>query len=235
MAADKLVAALKAVDWNDHVKQFCSQPAATAAMAANNLRLAVWATQFEAIDSPNPALCFVREMQMAGHLVAVNTALACYKAAAGSLRTIVETALYYTYFRNHEKELATLVRSDRWYISKDEILDYHKLHTPDFQDSQQKLGVVAKLNPWYSKISSIIHGEMPGVWITHKAVAEMKPHAATQAEVLAEFDNCVQIVDGLFFASAGKEMWDYFQTPAKQSLLKGMPGDVKKALKLDGF
>lgn len=235
MSAAKLTAALTSVDWNANIATFIGHADLVERIAASGFRLALWARQFENTDKGehgNPALCFIREMQIAGHLVATTCALACYKSTASSLRTIVETALYYTYFRVHPVELGTLVRNPKWFISKDDVIEYHKLHTEGFAENQQKVQVVGQLNPWYSRMSAIIHGQLPGQWVTQVSIADTKPDLPTLEKIADEFEQCVRIVDALFFCTAGNELWDYFSHVARHALIKGMPGDVKAALKL---
>src|SRR5260221_11290517 len=108
MSGLQLVAALKAVDWNINVDRFLNNANAVDTISKGNLRLAVGSKQLENSDKHNPALCFIRELQVAGHNVAALAALALYKPAAASMRTILEAALYYSYFRTHISELATL-------------------------------------------------------------------------------------------------------------------------------
>ena len=229
----KLVDSLSHVDWSGNVSSFCADDSIVDSMAESNFRLAIWSKQFEQIEKDNPALCFIREMQVAGHLVATSTALAVYKAAAASTRTVLESALYYTYFRTHPSELATLVRDDKWYMSKSEIIQYHVTHTPDFNEVQKKLPVVSLVNPWYSKISAIVHGQIPGVWVTQKSIKDTKPDAALQQIVVSNFTEGVDIVHRLFLCTVGRELWDYFSPPAKKTLLHGLSGDIKTTLGID--
>ena len=175
MSLEKLSAALNAVDWNKNVTNVLADTVSATTIAERNLRIAVWARQFEIADKGNPALCFVREMQIAGQHVAALIALALYKPAASSMRAMFETALYYSYFRTHPSELATLVRDVGFYVEKRTLLEYHKIHTPRFPELQHKLGLVSRLDHWYSQVSAVIHGQIPGAWVEHKTVAEIAP------------------------------------------------------------
>lgn len=228
-----LTDALSAVNWSTHVATFSADLIAVQKVAAGNLRLAVWAKQFESIEKGNPALTFIREMQAAGHLVASTTALALYKSAAGSCRTVLESALYYTYFRTHPTELATLVRQDKWYVSKANIIEYHGVHTVDFPDVQKHCPVVQPLNAWYSKISAIVHGQIPGAWHPQRSIADTKPNPDLQSEVVQNFAECVGIVNNLFLCTVGRELWAHFSTTAKKEIVHGMSGAAKAALGLD--
>ena len=233
MPTSKLAAALQSIDWNKNVATFLSDKKATQQLADANLRLAVWSRQFEITDHGNPALCFVREMQVSGHQVAALAALALYKSAAASMRAMFETALYYSYFRTHLSELATLVRDKAFYVEKRELIEYHKRHTVRFIELERALGVLSRLDKWYSLVSSVIHGQVPGKWAAHASLSEIKPHPATQELAIQTFVEGVDIVHRLFLCTVGQDLWDGFSAPSKKELLAGLHGDIKKVLRLD--
>jgi hypothetical protein len=233
MPVDKLKASLGAVDWKKNVDAFLADANASQAVAAANLRLAIWSHQLEMADAENPALSFVREMQIAGQHVAVLIALSLYKPAAGSIRAVVETALYYSYFRLHRAELETLVRGTGFYILKQDVVEFHKQHTVDFNSTQQALGFLTRLDKWYGQISSLVHGQVPGAWIEHKSVAEIKHIKGTQDLAVQAFVESVELVHRLFLCTVGKQLWDAFTPSAKKQLLAGLHGNIKKSLRLD--
>lgn len=224
---------LQSVDWQKNIVDFLASHSAIEDISNANLRIAIWAKQFENVDKGNPALCFVREMQVAGQHVAAASALSLYKCAAGSIRNIVETALYYTYFRNHPKELETLVRDPKYFLSKEDVLEYHKQHTADFQKTQGVLHLVGDLNSWYSSVSAIIHGQVPGAWIEHQSISEITHQKTTLDLVTKTFCEGEKIVHHLFLCTTGREQWDYLSTAAKQKLIHGLHGSTKTALGLD--
>ena len=233
MPARKLAQALSAIDWNANVKQFLQDTPSADKIAVANLRIATWARQFEIIDKGNPALCFIRELQIAGHHVVASSALPLYKSAAGSMREMLESALYYSYFRTHPSELATLVRDSDFYISKAELLEYHKHHTPDFSDLQKQLGLVARLNTWYKLTSSIIHGQIPGAWVQHKSLAEIKYVKATLDLVVTTYCEGEELIHHLFLCTVGRLQWEFFTPSAKKLLAAGLHGELKAALGID--
>ena len=228
-----LADALKSIDWGQNVNAFLSDEAMVAELDGACLRLAIWARQLENIDKTNPAITFVRAMQVSAHHAVATASLAIYKASASSIRGIVENALYYTYFRTHPVELASLVREANYYTSKSDILTYHKLHTPQFRELQDKLGLLTRIEVWYSAISAIVHGQVPGVWIEHTSLAETKPSFGTLKLVIEKFCEAEKIVHELLLLTVGKENWDSFSHLAKHTLLSGMPGEVKTTMKLD--
>lgn len=233
MTADKLATALGKVNWDENVAALLKDAASAEALEKANLRLAVWSKQFETVDEGNPALCFIREMQAAGQYVAILTALSLYKPAAASMRSMLEAALYYSYFRTHHSELETLARESGFYIGKRELLEYHMKHTDGFKDNQSRLNLVPRLEDWYRKVSAILHGQIPGTWVEHQSVAEIEHIKATQDIVVEAFTDGEDIVHRLFLCTVGRLLWDGFSSAAKKQLLSGLPGKVKTGLALD--
>lgn len=233
MTTSKIAAALGSVDWALNVNDFIGDAKINQDMERASQRLAVWSRQLERIDQGNPALSFVREMQASCHLVAVCTSLGIYKGAASGMRTMVETALYYTYFRVHLVELPTLLRNEKWYISKSDVLDFHILHSENFTLFQSRLGLIAELNKWYSEISAIIHGQIPGRWLQPKNINGFSGSAEGRLAASEMFCKGEEIIHKLFLATVGKENWESVSTTAKSALLKNLPGDIRMTLGLD--
>jgi hypothetical protein len=233
MPAKNLQGALTAVDWKKNINQFLTDDKAAEKVESANLRLAIWAYQLEMADAGNPALSFVRELQICGQHIAVLIALSLYKPAAGSIRSMFEVALYYSFFRTHPAELVTLVRGTGYFVGKRDVLEFHKTHTLDFVRLQSALGVLSRLEKWYGQLSSLVHGHLPGQWIEHKAIAEIKPIKATQDIAIDAFIEGVELVHRFFLCTVGKDLWHAFTPSAKRQLLAGLHGSIKKTLQLD--
>ena len=215
MPHNKLKSALSNVDWNANVSEFLKNKGICDTIEKCNVRLAIWARQFEIADRDNPSLAFIREMQVAGHQVAALTSLALYRPAAAAMRTMMETALYYTYFRTHPSELATLARQPKYIIYKEYILDYHKTHTLDFLELQEQFGLISKCKEWYKKISSIVNGQLPGTWLKPKPLVDTE-HAEDILPIVGEsFRDGEEIIHKLFLCTAGRELRGDFSTTAK--------------------
>lgn len=233
MVGSRLESALTAVGWDELVAEFLSDPALRDTVEAANLRVAVWAKQLESAERNLPAISFVREMQSAGHHVAMFTALALYKPAASAMRTMLEAAMYFSYFRSHSVELATLVRDPKFYIDKRELIDYHKQHTADFATLEQNFGLLGRLHTWYSFTSSIVHGQIPGEWARHIAVSQTKHDKGLLPLVVKTFTDGEAILHDFFLCTVGRELWSSFSPSSKKRLLSGLTGDQRTALALD--
>jgi len=233
MTNSKLGEELNSINWNDTVKEFLEEPSYVIQVEDCNRIFAIWSRQFEILDKDNPALAFIREMQVAGFYTAILLSLSLYKPAAAAMRTILETALFYTYFRLHPAELATLVNNDNFYIQKAEILEYHKIHTRNFKSYEALFGLVGSLNKWYANISAIIHGQIPGTWGNITKLQDVKHSKEIIPKVIENFVECKKIVHNLFLCTVGQELWHGFSPTAKKQLLHGMSGSIKTSLQLD--
>lgn len=231
--SDGLAKALKSVDWNSNLDEFLKQADVLAKIDLALARLAVWSRQLENIDSSNPAITFVRAMQSSAHHAVSTTSVGLYRASAASIRSIVENALYYSYFRVHPVELASLVNTSTYFISKSEIIEFHKSHTPEFKEFQSKFGLLSRTESWYSEISAIVHGQVPGVWSKEKGISDTKFRLETLRDVVSKFVAAEMIVHDFLLIVMAQKFWDDFSPAAKKFLLKGMDGAKKEALKLD--
>ncbi len=233
MSYTKLKDALSKVDWKTNTDQFIEDISTVSSMHKYNMKLAVWSKQFESADKGNPALSFIREMQIASYHVVTLISLALYKPAASSMRIILETALFYSYFRTHLCELTTLVKDDKYYVQKSDIIDYHKLHTPDFSELQNRFNLITNLDKWYRYISSVVHGQIPGEWFSQTQLSEVRHIDELKDISVNKFCEGVEIVHHFFLCTIARELWHGFSSSSKKELLKGIPGDTKTALHLD--
>jgi len=231
--SDKMISALLSVNWLGNVEGFATHAAVVEKLDGSCKRIAVWAKQLENVDGKNPAISFVRALQISAQQAVATASLGIYKAAASSIRGLVENALYYTYFRSHLVELSSLVRNKAYYTSKSEILAFHKVHTAKFRERQETIGLVSRIEDWYSDISSIVHGQIPGIWVNQSSLGDIKTDGATLSLVANEFCRGEQIVHELLLLTVGSELWDGFSHPSKKMLLANLPGHLKNVLGLD--
>jgi hypothetical protein len=230
--SEYLRSALSGVDWNKYVGVFLKSDVATESVANANRQLALWATVLAGLEPESPANGFLYGMQSEGHYVAALIALALYKPAASSMRAVVEAALYYSYFRNHPVELGTLIREPSFFVEKASIVEFHKTHTVDFAAKQAALNLVGGLNSWYSQVSAVIHGQVPGAWVEHTELSKISPTEKMQSLAMANFQEAVGIVNSLFLVCVSQDDWNGIPKSARQEFLRGLSGPSKKILGL---
>ncbi|EJK80620.1 hypothetical protein [Rhizobium sp. AP16] len=224
---------LKSVDWHANIDSAFADAQSLQQLENALYRIAIWSHQLEIADQANPALCFVREMQVAAQQGAALIGLCLYKSAAAAARTIVETCLYYTFFRTHLEELSTLVRVEKYYTSKSEILDYHKIHTESFVSYQEAFGLIGNLEQWYSRVSAVVHGQIPGAWNNHAALDQISYDSTTHALAVETITTAERLVHELLLCTTGQRLWSSFAPDAKKQILKGLAGDKRSLLGLD--
>lgn len=225
--------ALLSVDWNANVKEFLADKDKAEELHGCSLVIAYWAKQFENIDKRNSALSFIREMQASGFNVCSLAALGQYKPASAAIRNVFESALYYTFFRTHPSELETLSRDHTFFLFKNDIVEYHKKHTPDFINLQNYFSWISKAGIWYNKISSVVHGKIPGEWVDYNSVSEIKYSHKTLCLVIESYKEGVELVNYLFLCTVAREFWQNISKTAKRIFLKGISGETKAALGMD--
>lgn len=228
----KLTSAVSSVDWPKNITTFASDAPRAERIGLINYRMALWSIELETADKGNLALSFIREAQVAGHYVACLISLALYKPAAASMRAIVDCVLHYSYFRSHPAELATLARRPDYFVDKKTIIDYHRNHTRDFIDKQHTLGVISRLDFWYSEISAIIHGQVPGKWVTHLSLKDIEFDGDVCELGILRFEETGDIVNRFLLSTVAEAFWFRFTKDGKQEFLKGLTPKQKKALGL---
>ncbi len=232
MSYNNLIDTLSKINWKNNFDEFSKDIPSISDLYECNKKLAVWSKQFENIDIRNPALSFIREMQVAGYHVVTLISLALYKPAAASMRGGFETALFYSYFRTHLCELSTLIRDENYYLQKSDIIDYHKIHTDNFNELQNRFNLISRLDKWYRDISSIVHGQIPGEWVKQTQLSEIEYDNELKTSAVNNFCECVEIIHHFFLCTIGRELWHGFSASSKKYLTKGISGDTKKALNI---
>lgn len=231
-AASSLKTALKTVDWNTNVATMLADEQIVERVARCGYRIAVWSKQLESADKGNLALPFIRDMQISGQYVAALAGLALYRPAAYCIRCTLESALYYTYFRVHTHELGTLISSSKYYVDKNEIIEWHKTHTPQFSEREASLGLISRIDKWYKELSALAHGQVPGAWVVHSSLSKVEHHENVLERVVATFEATEDVVHSILLCTVAQSVWDGFGIDAKKALLKGLSGKAKTMLGL---
>jgi hypothetical protein len=228
---ERLANIIKGVDWQHSAHEFGAATAINAGIEKACHMLAVWNAELSFQDIDNPALPFLQEMKSSAFYVPACAALGLNKPAASSMRAAVENALYFSYFRDHEIELRTLTVSAKYYVSKREVVEYHLAHTSRFKQLQGSLNFTERLERWYSGISAIIHGQIPGVWST-ATLAQTEFDVRAAGLLLTEFKEAAWLVNGLFLLTTHEDIWEGMNPIARKLFLKGVTAAQRNALGL---
>jgi hypothetical protein len=220
---EHLRAELSRVDWSGSVALFAADDARLKELSAGSLRVALWAHALEGADAGNSALPFVRASQLEMQYVAALIALSLYRPAAASMRSMVEGVLYYSFFRSHPAELTTLLAPDgKFYMDKQEILDWHKVHTPFFRLRCDVLQLIDPLSKWYSRVSAITHGQLPGTWSSHAALGDVAPDANLIHAAISEHVIGTEVAHKVYLATVDTGVWSRIPTAHRRQLVDGI-------------
>lgn len=220
---------LSSVAWAQLSAEFSARDDLMDQITGGCHKVAIWAHELGFANPSNPALPFLREMQASMTYVPACMSVALYKPAASSMRAALENALYFSYFKDHHKELGTLVNDSKYYISKSKIIEYHGTHCRNFKLGESLLSFNSKLEQWYSNISAVIHGQIPGRW-TSLSLHDVKHDNGTMKSVLDSFDELVYLINSLFLITVDDEEWEGMSSDSRKLFLKGIPGEKKKGL-----
>ncbi len=221
------------VDWKSNIVAALSDANIAGKIDLCAKRNAIWLTQVISAEPGNPAKPFLVEVMALSQQA---PALACcgyYRSAVSSARSIVESALYYTFFRSHPLELASLLRDQKYYISKGDVLDFHRQHTLNFNSYQARLDLISSLELWYQKVSAVTHSQIPGAFTGGINLSDIKFDNELFSQSMDMIFDAWEIVEALFFSTLSQELWRLFAPDAKDQLTKGMAGDTRAALGLD--
>ena len=118
----KFVDTLKNIDWNSSRDDFFTKEDNQLTSLEEYLQvLAHWAKSLETIYQNNPALPFLREAQVSAQDFISVYSLSLYKNSAASMRTVFESILYFSYFKDHAVELQSVTR-DKFHLSRSQII-----------------------------------------------------------------------------------------------------------------
>ncbi|MEZ9481916.1 hypothetical protein AB4163_19225 [Vibrio splendidus] len=217
-----LIDAVCSVNWNENCTSAVDDVDIYSVGEKSLAKLANWCRQIENIYNNNQSLPFIREAQVSAQDFFCLVSLGLYKSSASSLRTILESFLYFSYFKDHPIELNSLINVDNYYISKADVLAYHKLHTPNFTKYSRDVGLTSRLEKSYAKISAIVHGQMPGVWHSSASLANKKYEKELVKEAINEFVEVIVIVNLMMLILISDEDWNNIDHKVKAILINGV-------------
>jgi len=218
----RILEQIKNVDWANNLSVANNSSELFEKAEESQIKLALWCKQIENLYIGNAALPFIREAQVSSQDFFCLLSLGIYKASASSLRTIIESFLYFSYFKDHLVELRTLSEDSSYYTSKKEILDYHNLHSIGFKDKAHNTGFKKDIEDFYSKISAIVHGQKPGVWHSSSCLTEKCFNSKIAEEAGNDFVKLIEVINILMLMIISDEDWANIPIRSRQVFIKGM-------------
>lgn len=221
---------LAQINWNDNTAEAAKEEDLFCEAQKQLKLLALWCKQLENIYRNNPALPFIREAQVSTQDLCCLISLGIYKCSASSLRTLLESMLYFSYFKDHPVELKSLVTVKPYYLSKKDILDYHLVHTEHFNRKYKAISLNDKLEAVYSEISAIVHGQMPGAWHSSGSLTDKKFNKQLATLVVEQLTKTMQVINPFLLILINDDEWRNIDHNVQKVFLSGMSQPTKQAI-----
>ena len=203
----KLVETLKNIDWNSSRDDFFQKEDNQLSELEHYLQiLGHWAKSLETIYQHNPALPFLREAQVSAQDFISVYSLSLYKNSAASMRTIFESVLYFSYFKDHSVELQSVSR-DKFHLSRSQIINYHEKHTENFSSIYKKTSLDSILDNMYSDVSNIVHSSQPGIWHQRAILGKKKYNSLIASETAKLFIQTIKVINLLLLCTLSYDEW----------------------------
>lgn len=230
-----LFEALEKPDWGSNVRTLLKEKQLIESLDAECKLLALWLLGFIKHDKNCKANAFAFQMVSSSQHAIALASLGLYTPAAGSLRGMLESALYFLYFRSHPIELDTLVRDVDFYLQKSDVLQFFIKHVPDFQTKQACFGLTSEITIWYKNVSSVIHAQIPGSWGGPRDLNSVSQDLDSAKNIAQFHSKATVIINQLFLVVIGSEIWGSLSIDSRKIFLKGISSQTKQVLKLDAI
>lgn len=203
----KFIETVKGINWNARKDEFFAKEDNSILEIEKYLQvLAHWAKSLETIYQDNFALPFLREAQVSAQDFISVYSLSLYKNSASSMRTIFESILYFSYFKDHSVELKSVTR-DKFHLSRSQIINYHIQHTASFGSIYNKINLNEVLDNMYSEVSNIVHSSQPGIWHQRAILGEKAYNSLIAKETVRLFTQTIKVVNLLLLCTLTYDEW----------------------------
>jgi hypothetical protein len=229
---NKLCDEISKVDWTQsNIEAFKSEDVFNE-LELGLTRIAQWAKQLETIYIDNKALSFIKEAQVSAQDLCCLVSLGFYKCSASSIRTILESVLYFSYFKDHPVELDSLLEVDGYYITKEDVISYNLQHTKHFKSRFDKLALRSDLNKIYSEISAIVHGQIPGKLHCSITIADKKYDYEYANYITNKFTETINFINIYLIFILSEQQWNDLDIQLKERFMKPISRPLRKQLNL---
>jgi len=222
---------LAQIDWGAIASDSLSEDAGFSEIQVNCKLMTAWLNELCDMYEGNYALSFLKEAHVSMNDYCTSMSVALYKLSAASMRTILESILYYSYFKDHTKEFHTLINDSSYYLSRTEVLEYHYKHTRNFKEGSKELNLIASMDSFYSEVSAIIHGQIPGVWQPNLTLNSRSHCQKTFNCSVKQFKTLVKIINQFLIIHLTEEEWKSINFRSREVFLKGLKPKTKLVIK----
>lgn len=219
---------ITSIDWNNNCTQSTQELDLFNKIESASIKLAIWCKIIENVYNKNLALPFIREAQVSMQDFCCLISLGLYKSSASSLRTILESFLYFSYYKDHYVELNSLLNGV--FISKSEILEYHQIHTIHFKNKSQHIGLSNNISILYSELSAIIHGQKPGSWHSSVEISNKCFNSSLACEAAGHYIKLIELINYFMLIIIPDDEWLSLDLHFKQKLLHFIDSKKKDIL-----
>ncbi|OUD44787.1 hypothetical protein BS624_14730 [Vibrio parahaemolyticus] len=145
------------------------------------------------------------------------------------MRTVFESILYFSYFKDHSIELKSVLR-DKFHLSRSKILTYHEKHTANFSSIYTKTGLDNILDNMYSDVSNIVHSSQPGIWHQRAVLGEKSFDPVIAEETANLFIQTIKVINLLLLCTLSYEEWLTVPTNSRRIFLSLITENQMKLL-----
>lgn len=225
---------INSVDWNELRNQFTSSSELFLPAEKKFKLLAHWARGLETIYTDNRALPFLREAQISSQDFFCSCSLGLYKCSASSIRTVFESVLYFSYFKDHLKELDSVITRNL-YMSRSVLIEYHRNHTNSFDALYTDTKLKSDLEQIYKEASSIIHGQKPGTWHPTHILSERKFDPDICKEAVSLYCRTVDVINALLLCTLDYTEWTTINPNSRKIILSELNEEQLSIINKDIF
>lgn len=229
---NKLCGEISKVNWSENNNEAFKHEDIFNDLEGGILRIAQWSKQLETLYEGNKALSFIKEVQVSAQDLCCLVSLGFYKCSASSIRTVLESVLYFSYFKDHPVELESLLTVDGYYVTKEDVIAYNLRHTKRFKLRYERVSLKKDLDKIYSEISAIVHGQIPGKLHSSTCISERKYDYDCSRYITDKFIETTKFINYFLMFILKEEQWNDLDLPLKEHFMKPLTPTLKKELYL---
>jgi len=190
-----------------------------------------WCSGLSSHFANNPARVFLGGLWSEVVNILALVPLCFYRQSLIIMRIMLDHALAFSFYESHSKEFRTASQKQDFWMSRERIHEFHKLHSWDPRLQIESLGVWSNFNALYSDLSRFIHAQGPKKMSLVSCVDDIKPDAEDLKRVCCMAQRTDHVI-GMFFASLYQDAFKEFTPDLQRTILKGWNAEITCGLRL---